>query len=117
MNQPDDKVIQQLEAIDAVLSASPVNLVALKAALVSLLTHLSSPQGRTDENCCAVDIHFCLDENWPVLNLPPDFHDLLADLGGALHDTVSDPEIAKNFESTPEQLLARGKKLNTEPPG
>ncbi len=33
--------------------------------------------------------------------------DVLGDVGGALHDTVKVPEIAENFDSTPEQLLAR----------
>jgi hypothetical protein len=33
--------------------------------------------------------------------------DVLRDMASALHDTVSAPEVAKNFESTPEQLLNR----------
>jgi len=36
------------------------------------------------------------------------------DLGGALHDTITDPEIARNFESLPEQLLERVKQWKPE---
>lgn len=37
----------------------------------------------------------------------PVLADVLRDMAGALHDTVTAPAIASNFESTPEQLLAR----------
>jgi hypothetical protein len=43
--------------------------------------------------------------------LPEECIDILADMAGALHDTVKAPEIAHNFDSTPEQLLERAKKL------
>ena len=53
------------------------------------------------------------DELWAERNLPNPFHDIFADIAGALHDTVSAPEIAENFESTPEQLLKRARELST----
>lgn len=114
MDKPDDNVTKRLEAIDATLSQASVNLEVLKVNVVRLLEHLSSPEGRTDANCRAVDSCFCLSETWASLNLPPDFQSLFDDIGGALHDAVSHPDIAKNFESTPEQLLTRAKGLNTE---
>ena len=40
-------------------------------------------------------------------NLPEDFHDVLAMMGEALHDTVQAPEIAENFGCLPEQLLEK----------
>jgi hypothetical protein len=45
--------------------------------------------------------------------LPEPFVDILADMGSALHDTVSAPLIAANFQSTPEQLLERARRLLT----
>ena len=89
---------------------NPARLEALKSALEELLLYLSLPTGRTHANCSAVDLFFILDEAWPSTtweHLPEQFADLLADLGGALHDTVKAPHIAKNFGSLPEQLLAR----------
>jgi diaminopimelate decarboxylase len=112
---PDKTTQEMLRAISANLSAADIDLAALKAHLVGLLTHLASQEGRTDENCKAVDSFFCLDDTWPEKELPVDFHDLLADMGGALHDTVESPEIAENFDSTPEQLLHRARRLGTEP--
>jgi hypothetical protein len=46
-------------------------------------------------------------------NLPEGYRHLLDDIGGALHDTISAPEIAQSLESTPEQLLARAQRLPT----
>jgi hypothetical protein len=57
-----------------------------------------------------------LDDDWERPwgdRLPDDFQDVLADMAGALHDTVSAPEVASNFDSTPEQLLGRAEKLRT----
>ncbi|MCC6547948.1 hypothetical protein IT570_12350, partial [Candidatus Sumerlaeota bacterium] len=49
-------------------------------------------------------------EGWG--HLPESFGEILNDMGGALHDTVTAPEIAQNFESTPEQLLERVRKIS-----
>lgn len=51
--------------------------------------------------------------DWTEVDLPEDFHDVLALMGEALHDTVKNPEIAKNFGRLPEQLLERVKHLKT----
>lgn len=72
----------------------------------NLLEFLASPRGLTDANCTAVDRFLCFGEfEWP--DLPDPIQDVLGDMAGALHDTLSSPETAANFESTPEQLLAR----------
>ena len=44
-------------------------------------------------------------------DLPGQFQLILDDMGGCLHDTVSAPEIAENFDSIPEQLLVRVRKV------
>jgi hypothetical protein len=88
------------------LTASPIELTQLRRTLERLLAFLASPSGRTDPNCTAIDHFFSLGEfDWP--DLPDGIHDVLSDIAGALHDTVSSPTVAANFESTPEQLLAR----------
>lgn len=94
----------------AALVADPVDLAALKQSMLELLQFLTTPEGRTSANCTLVDFFICLGEwDWP--DLPDDFNDIIADMSGALHDTVSAPEIAYNFDSTPEQLLERTQKL------
>jgi hypothetical protein len=51
------------------------------------------------------------DEAWDADELPESFVEILSDMSGALHDTVSAPDIAANFESTPDQLLERARRL------
>ncbi len=94
--------------------AAPLNLSALKASLAALLEYLSGP-GRTNANCWAVDLFFADSEgwerDWTEQNLPDEFHDVLAMMGEALHDTVKRPDIAGNFDNLPEQLLERVRRL------
>jgi len=88
------------------LLAEPLDPVAVREALERLLDFLASKAGRTDSNCTAFDSWLSLGEfEWP--DLPGPVQDILGDMAGALHDTVSAPEIAANFECTPEQLLVR----------
>jgi len=102
------------ELVPAVCDAidrRPANVTAVKGALDALLTFLASPEGRTTANCEAVDRFFSVSEEygWDGAwdHLPDQVQDVLADMAGALHDTISTPNVAENFESTPEQLLAR----------
>ena len=107
----DQVLVKWIGAVDTTLLANPIVLPQLKSDLIALLDYLASPSGRTDENCRAVDNHFQHHDAWAKMNLPSDFRDLLADMAGILHDAVSAPSVAQNFESTPEQLLDRAKKL------
>ena len=94
---------------------SPVNLPALKSSLVKLLQYLSG-DGRTNANCRATDLFFCSDDLEPVWSeqdLPEDFHTVLAMMGEALHDTVTSPDVARNFGCLPEQLLECAERLET----
>ncbi len=99
--------------------AVPTNLPALKESLADLCEYLSGA-GRTNANCWAVDQFFCLSEgwerDWTEQNLPDDFHDVLAMMGEALHDTVPTPKIAENFDCLPEQLLDRVRRLKDSAP-
>jgi len=112
--EADLKAQELVMAIQSILARDNLELAAVKHSLMALFEYLSSEDGRTDDNCCAVDSFFMFDDLWVERNLPDPFHDIFADMAGALHDTVSAPEIAENFDSTPEQLLKRARKLSTE---
>jgi hypothetical protein len=88
-------------------------LKLLKESLINLMSFLSSDKHRTYKNCKAVDLFFTIDDHWNVRwdNLPEEYKLILDDIGGCLHDTMSNPNIAENFESTPERLLERIKQL------
>lgn len=96
--------------------AAPANLPSLKESLTALLEYLNG-EGRTNANCWAVDLFFCLSEgwerDWTEQKLPEDFHEVLALMGEALHDTVETPKIAENFDCLPEQLLDRVRRLTS----
>jgi hypothetical protein len=96
-----------LAAVYAEVQRPIADLGALRRALEALLLYLSSSAGRTHANCVATDSFFMETDRWERTwgHLPEPYQDLLGDLGGALHDTFSAPEIAENFFSTPEQLL------------
>jgi hypothetical protein len=95
-------------------------LPTLKASLTCLFEYLSG-EGRTNANCWAVDMFFCLSEgwerDWTEQPLPDDFRDVLALTGQALHDTIRTPKIAENFDCLPEQLLDRVRRLACPQPG
>jgi hypothetical protein len=111
LREADPELTPLVHALHAQLIADPLRLGELKDALVALLTFLSSPRGRTDANCSAVDHFFTLDDMWVSDRLPDSLMEIMADISGALHDTVSAPHIAQNFSSTPEQLLKRVRSL------
>jgi hypothetical protein len=102
-----------VERLHGCLTIKPVDSPALKAAIVAVLEFLASAIGRTDANCRAVDSFLAQDDVWDADQLPEPFVDILDDMGSALHDTVSAPLIAANFQSTPEQLLERTRRLLT----
>lgn len=91
----------------------PTNLRELKNALESLMSFLASDGGRTDANCCTVDGFFSASAQWERSwsDLPKEFRNVLDDVGGVLHDTVYAPHIAGHFESLPEQLLQRIRRI------
>jgi len=98
--------------------SQPLNRIELQKSLEDLLQFLIA-EGRTNANCWAVDLFFAnsagWESDWAEQNLPEDFHDILTMMGEALHDTVRDPDVAKNFGCLPEQLLERVKAVRTSP--
>jgi hypothetical protein len=106
LQQADATLQPLMQSVRAAVFASRINAVAVKASLIALLEYLSSPAGRTDANCCAVDSFFYLDDDLPLERLPDPLQDVFAHMD-ALHDTITAPKIAENFNFTPEQLLER----------
>jgi hypothetical protein len=108
-----------LQAVYSQCLLQPLDLLELKKKLEDLLTFLSG-QGRTNANCWAVDLFFSigqgLERDWADQALPNDFHDVLALMGQALHDTIKNPDIAENFDCLPEQLLERVRNLQVAIP-
>ena len=94
--------------------AEPLDSMGLKKSLEDLLVFLSG-EGRSNANCGAADLFFARSQewerDWADQNLPEGFHDVLAMMGEALHDTVQTPKVARNFGCLPEQLLERVKQL------
>jgi hypothetical protein len=111
LHQADATVRPLMQSLRAALVASTLDLVAIKTLLIALFDYLSSPAGRTDANCSAVQGFFYLDDDLPLDRLPESFQDVFGYMD-ALHDTVTSPQIAENFDSTPEHLLRRARSLN-----
>lgn len=97
---------------DALVSR-PADHHKIKAALCATLEFLNTPEGRTDANCKAVDLFLCYDEDWDCdcSDLPEDYTRIVFDMGCELHDTFQAPHVATHFQATPEQLLARARRL------
>jgi len=112
--EADSRARELVNAVQTILVHNVPDLSELKSSLINLFEYLSSPNGRTAENCKAINSFFMFDDLWVDRNLPDHFQAIFVDVSGALHDTVSAPEIAENFDSTPEQLLKRAKELNTQ---
>jgi len=103
-----------LRNLYVVLVSEQVDLAALKEGLEALLGFLVE-RGRTNANCWAADLFFANSEgwerDWTEQELPDDYHDILAMMGEALHDTVKAPDVAANYGCLPEQLLDQVRRL------
>jgi hypothetical protein len=99
-----------LQAVYVQSIAQPFDRTGFEKSLADLLTYLIG-EGRTNANCWAVDLFFAnshgWERDWADLELREEFHDILAMIGEALHDTVRNPDIAKNFGCLSEKLLER----------
>jgi hypothetical protein len=112
------RVTRELEPLLRTLHAAmrAADLFALRSSLLALLELLVSPAGRTDANCTTT-FHFITATESEWESLPGEFRAVLDDMGGALHETIYAPDIARTFEATPEQLLERVKKISTSTSG
>jgi hypothetical protein len=108
----DPRVAVYLRAIHEAVRMHPLPIHDVRHRAVRLLRYLASAEGRTDANCRTVDLTLMNDEVlWSRIEeiepVDPALADVLRDMGSALHDTISAPSIASNFDATPEQLLSR----------
>ena len=78
-------------------------------ALESLLLWLNNSQNNTDSNCKEIDyfISFEILPEKRFEDIPENIRNILFDMGATLHDAHTSPELARNFESMPNQLLNR----------
>ena len=103
-----------LQAVYVQSVSQPLDPSSFQKSLANLLNFLIG-EGRTNANCWAVDLFFAnsqgWERDWVDQELPEEFHDIIAMMGEALHDTVRNPDVAKNFDCLPEQLLERLKRM------
>jgi hypothetical protein len=78
----------------------------LESRLEQLLLFLASTGGRTDANCTTT-FRFVTAMEPAWRHVAPPLRGILDDMSGTLHETIFAPGIARTFEATPEQLLAR----------
>lgn len=105
-----NKLLNQLKNITLSPNISKEQVLPI---LEQILEWLNDPLNNTDENCRKID-YFVAYEIMPQKEfelIPEDIRSILFDLGSSLSDTYTAPEVAENFESTPEQLLKRVRKL------
>lgn len=105
-----NKLLDQLK--DKTLSPN-ISKEQVLSILEQILEWLNDPLNNTDDNCKKID-YFVAYEIVPQKEfelIPDDLRGILFDLGATLSDTHTAPEVAENFESTPEQLLKRVRKL------
>lgn len=97
-----------LHAVHDALQAG--ELAPLRTALEQLLVFLTGDAGRTDANCSTVFNFFNeTEELWRPLR--EDIRAICDDMSGTLHDAIYAPDIARTFESLPEQLLERVRRI------
>jgi len=104
-------LLNQLKAAALTLEISRENLLS---AMTRLLLWLNSPENDNDKNCRQIDhfvtLEIMVDKRFDAI--PEDIKNILFDMGTTLHDTHTEPETAKNFASTPTQLLDRVQQLS-----
>jgi hypothetical protein len=99
-----------LQEVHEAFVGTPPDAGRARDALIQLFSYLASPAGRTHANCCAADHFLLLNSALRATQLPGRFIDFVQG-ADCLHDSVSAPEVASNFESTPEQLLDKARAL------
>ena len=104
------EIEKELIRLKRVVSAKEFSIDEFRTVAETILIWLN--ENNTDENCRMVDIFVSTQIEFDERKrLPEVVQGILFDMGGALHDTHTAPEVARNFESTPEQLLERVRRL------
>ena len=104
------RVSRELESLVRDVHASLADVAALKPSLERLITFLTTEEGRTDANCDAIHHFFdAIESEWSPL--PEPYRAILDDMSGTMRESIYRPEVARTFESLPEQLLERVRAL------
>jgi len=107
------EIMELLEALKITIDKQDTSRNEIISSIEDVLTWLV--ENNTDENCRMVDNYIAINiEHTQRMKLPEDIQEIIFDMGGALHDTHTSPEVAKNFASTPEQLLYRLLEIKSE---
>lgn len=90
------------------LRRDPVERKALAKTMMEVVLFLKGAGG-TDEHCRNVALYFIIAKNAGLgrTHLPADLGAIMDDIAGAMHDAVSAPQSAANFQATPAQLVTR----------
>ena len=111
---PMNEVLQTLlEQLEAALRVEGPDVSNVTSRVRDVLNYLNTPENNTHENCVAVDqfvlVRLACDDTVRKLlsHMPESLQQIVQDMGSCLHDTHAEPYIARNFQSTPEQLLKR----------
>lgn len=106
-----------LDRFRAVTLSNESSVAEVSEECARLMRWLCVPGNRTDEHCSRIDTfvlqHFLADAagRKAVERLPSPLALIIEDMGSQLHDSITDPVIAEQFESTPEMLLKRLEEL------
>ena len=103
----------KLDHLEAALRCEQLDVLRVSGCVRQVVEYVNRADGGTPEECEVVS-HFVLltlllDEQIKsnMKLLPEALRRIIEDLGMNFHDTHSAPDVAHNFESTPQQLLAR----------
>ena len=101
-----------LSALKEQCEKRPVDGVGILRAVEGVLGFLVVPENNTDENCRRVDSFVTFEILDGLIEFGPadDVGRIVEDMM-LLHDTHTAPDVAENFQSTPEMLLGRTREL------
>lgn len=111
----DQELQSSVLALADALRQDPVVREGLAKAMLEVVGYLDGP-GASDAHCRSVAIYFIVAKNAGLDrgHLPADLAAIMNDLAGAMHDAISSPQSASNFQATPAQLVARIQSLLTD---
>ena len=102
---------QSVAALVRQLTTKPRGSSSIKHSCEEVLKLLCRKTSYTSENCHIIDVvvRLALEDAGEELQgeISQDLYQVLWDMGGQLHDSIQACEVAENFASTPQALLAR----------
>jgi len=106
-SQIPQELEDHLAGVYSAINAEELDLAVVKSRLERLFIFLTSEKGRNDINCRLTDLLFCVAEGCNGTGCQESYQEVTSDIGFGLHDTITSPEVARNFYAFPEQILDR----------